>query len=576
MKKTLLFIFLLIAFCTKAQDNIPFLNIVDPGNLCNNGSCIELTTNYQDIKSTSSYTVSSINYSPLFSFTGGTVIDLNADDQFTTVSLPFSFCFYGNVYQDIAIGSNGVVAFDQSSTVCPFSFTTQIPDPNFPIRNAIYGVYQDTDITASLNLTTQNINYYSSGISPNRVFVINYNELPLYQCGSSDLQTSQIILYETTNAIEVYVKKRSSCAAANLGNGLIGILDQTGTNAAVPANRNTGTWNTTNEAWRFAPSGSSLISSFSWSLNGATLLNETQDSITICPQDSDNIAVTMSVAKCDGTQITHTSSLDINFEPTPAFSNPIDLVVCSENTPYTVDLTTNYSTVLNSLNPNDFIVSYHQTQTSAIEFSGEIQFPETYTFIQDETIYMRIEDVNTGCYYVLSFAISASEPPSAPEGSATQGFMPGETLEDLEVEGNNIQWYDDAFEGNQLPSTTPLQENFTYYASQTNDAGCESEARNPNPVSGRLAVTVYSALGIKNHNATNVKIYPNPTRSTLNIEAEEDISLIEVYNSIGQKIITRTNSSNQLFIDLSNVNSGVYFIKAYSGENIQFTKIIKN
>jgi len=576
MKKTILFAFLFIVFYAEAQDNIPSFAIVNPGNLCNNGDCIALTTNYTDIKNTSDYTATSINYNPLFSFTGGTVIDVNLDDQFNNISLPFSFCFYGNAYQDIAIGSNGVVAFDQSSNICPFAFTTAIPDVNFPIKNAIYGVYQDTDITASLNPAVQNINYYTAGTSPNRVFVINYNELPLYECSSSDLQTSQIILHETTNIIEIFVKKRTSCVNANFGNGLMGIQNQTGTNAVFPADRNTGTWNATNEAWKFSPSGNSLINSFTWSLNGATLVNETQDSITICPQDNDHVSVTASVIKCDGTQINFSSSLYINFEPIPDFSSPVDLLVCSENPPFTVDLTTNSYIVLNSLNPNDFMISYHQTQTDAVDFSNEIQFPEAYAFVENEVIYMRIENLNTGCYYILSFTISASEPPSTPEGSTSQAFMPGETLEDLEVIGNNIQWYDEAIEGNLLPSTTLLQENFTYYASQTNDAGCESAARNPDVISSRLAVTVYSALGTNDYALKNVKVYPNPAKDNLTISAESDISLVEIYNSMGQKIITKTNSSDQLFVDLSNISSGVYFIKTYSGENTQFTKIIKN
>ncbi|RZK06994.1 MAG: T9SS type A sorting domain-containing protein, partial [Flavobacterium sp.] len=462
-------------------------------------------------------------------------------------------------------------------TECPYAFTAQVPNVNFPIKNAIYGVYQDTDITGVLaNPEIQNVNYYTTGIAPNRVFVINYNELPLYQCGSTDLQTYQIVLYESTNIIDVYVKKRTSCTSANFGNGLIGIQNQAGTNAVVPPNRNTGIWNTTNEAWRFSPSGSSLTNSFIWSVNGATFVSETQDSFTFCPQEGDTITVTKSTTKCDGSQINFSSSLEVNFEPTPAFSNPVDLVICSENAPFTVDLTTNSSTVLNGLNPDDYIISYHQTQTGAEQLTGGIQFPETYTFVEDEVIYMSIENFNTICYSVFPFTISASVPPSIPEGLASQGFMPGETLEDLEVIGENIQWYDDAFEGNFLPNTTPLQENFTYYASQTNEAGCESEARNPNPVSNRLAVTVYSDLSTNNYAIKNLNIYPNPTKNNLNINAENEISMIEIYNSLGQKIISKTNSSNQLFIDLSNINSGIYFVKTYCGENIQFTKIIKN
>ena len=74
--------------------------------------------------------------------------------------MPFNFCFYGQYYNKVLVGSNGVVTFDIAGEVaggtqtpdgfCNWSFSASIPNASFPIKRAIYGVYQDTDIRESV------------------------------------------------------------------------------------------------------------------------------------------------------------------------------------------------------------------------------------------------------------------------------------------------------------------------------------------------------------------------------------------------------------------------------------------
>jgi hypothetical protein len=87
------------------------------------------------------------------------------------------------------------------------------------------------------------------------------------------------------------------------------------------------------------------------------------------------------------------------------------------------------------------------------------------------------------CGSTATMTISILPAVVAPTGSSTQFFCSSATIADLVVTGNSIKWYDAATGGNLMPSTTPLVNENTYYASSTTN-NCESTTR--------LAVTVNS------------------------------------------------------------------------------------
>ena len=68
-------------------------------------------------------------------------------------------------------------------------------------------------------------------------------------------------------------------------------------------------------------------------------------------------------------------------------------------------------------------------------------------------------------------------------------------------------------------------------------------------------------------------IYPSPTTGILNIESKSAISQIEVYNQLGQLV---ASNSNQNTIDISRVNTGLYFMKIKDvNGNIATQKVMK-
>lgn len=78
-----------------------------------NSSCLSLKVDYSTFKETTSYEVSPANYSPYGELNAGTPIYTNADDLFTNkIKIPFNFCYFGSNYNEIVVGSNGVITFD--------------------------------------------------------------------------------------------------------------------------------------------------------------------------------------------------------------------------------------------------------------------------------------------------------------------------------------------------------------------------------------------------------------------------------------------------------------------------------
>ena len=83
-------------------------------------------------------------------------------------------------------------------------------------------------------------------------------------------------------------------------------------------------------------------------------------------------------------------------------------------------------------------------------------------------------------------------------------------------------------------------------------------------------------LGSSNY--TGFLVFPNPTKSLINIINNEDLSEISITDITG-KIVYSINdiNSKEFQVNMSKFNSGIYFIKVKinSGE-IKSTKVIKN
>ena len=300
-------------------------------DLCPGETCVDLAAVFTDSKDTSTYSILPVVFAPPFPFTGGTQLPITTDDIWgDSFTLPFNFCFYGVNYPTVRVGSNGVITFSNPpGNACPWAYDESLPDPNFPILNAIYGPYQDINPAVNTAPIQRSINYQILGEAPCRAFVVNYYNIAQFSCNLTvPLQTSQIVLYETSNVIEVYVENRVPCTTWNGGNAVIGIQNATGTIAHFPPGRNTGQWTAQNEAWRFTPDGNSIVD-FTWLKDGVPYSDDA--AIEVCVSETTNMTAQAVYTGCGGQTTTKTA--DVLLRVNEVIIPPMqDVVACQTYT----------------------------------------------------------------------------------------------------------------------------------------------------------------------------------------------------------------------------------------------------
>ncbi len=74
-------------------------------------------------------------------------------------------------------------------------------------------------------------------------------------------------------------------------------------------------------------------------------------------------------------------------------------------------------------------------------------------------------------------------------------------------------------------------------------------------------------------NEIGFSVYPNPATNVLNIKSKEVIDL-EIVNSIGQRVFSRNSVGNGDVLDVSTLNSGLYFISITDGVQSGMRKLI--
>lgn len=195
------------------------------------------------------YTVDYISYNPV-AFTGTPVVSLSDDQYSEIISIGFPFCFYGATYTSLVVGSNGIILFDTTKayTYCIWPINSLIlPNPTSQVKNCILFPWNDLLLSVG-----GKFRYAVYGTAPNRTFVVTADSVGLFSC-TTFFETSQVILYETTNVIEIDVQSKPVCLNWNNGRAILGIQNSLGTLGMTDATV-TGTVPIFNIGVRFTPS----------------------------------------------------------------------------------------------------------------------------------------------------------------------------------------------------------------------------------------------------------------------------------------------------------------------------------
>jgi large repetitive protein len=537
---------LLLSFIVNAQ--YPYLDGGPDDTLDCSTNCTTLHADYFPAMATSSYSVSQIPYNP-FPFNTGMNINLAADDQWSGVfGIPFTFCFLDGSYNQLVIGSNGIVSFNTSyaNAYCPYRLTDgdTLPTDSLPAIS-IFGTMQDMHpgLGGAIYIDT-------FGTAPSRVFTISYFEVPYYDCEDT-FYTGQIALYETTNLIDVFIESKLVCPTQNGGRALEGIQDDGNAGFPVPG-RNNGVWTAANDAWRFSPNALPNIVRISW-YQGTSLIGF-GDSISVCPNNTTTYRVTASYTLCSGPPVVFADTVTI-YASYLAIQPAVQNVTCFGGND-------GFASVNASGATPPYTYSWSPNSSSASTASGLTAGSYTAT-VWDATNCFNIATVNITQPPLLTLSDSsvATTCSSCNDGIiilTAGGGTPSYLFSIAPPAGNQIGGF-----FYNLPAGN-------YNACVTDVNGC---------VTCDSVFVDMTSLVDNLTNSTQIYFFPNPFHQSTTLEInsilnDDDLTLI-LNDALGRRVFTEKVPSNRITINRQQLpDAGIYYYRLSGGKIKALGKLI--
>jgi hypothetical protein len=84
-----------------------------------------------------------------------------------------------------------------------------------------------------------------------------------------------------------------------------------------------------------------------------------------------------------------------------------------------------------------------------------------------------------------------------------------------------------------------------------------------------------NTLGVEDFSSSNFKVFPNPSSNTWNVSSSAVVNSVAVYDILGKQVITLTPNTNEVAIDASSLNPGIYFAEISGVNGSKTVKLIK-
>lgn len=462
--------------------------------------CTNLTATPFATGATNTYSVSSIPHTPPIAYNqaGGTAISVGTDDVWSAiVNLPFNFCFYGANYNTCKVGSNGAIKFGPAAGggghPWDFAPADNCPSTNLVAAGNVFGVYHDMDPT--IGTPTGTVKWYLLGTAPCRIFVVSFNDMRQYDDARCPTvrSTCMMVLYETTNVIDVYVNNKPLCTNWNEGLGIIGIQNNAGTAGIAAPGRNTNpTWAVvTPEAWRFTPTGAPNYS-VAW-FQGATQIG-LGNTINVCPTATTTYTSVVTYNRCDGTTVTDQDQVTISFSNlTPPTVTPTAESCANYN---------NGSVIINNpVGAGPYTVNIAGPATGSVVEANTAAATANFTNLPDGNYTYTVTGAN-GCTTSGNFTIGAGAICCSVTASGTNLLCNGAATGSATATPVGLAPYTYSWTGGQTSQTASGLGAGGYTVTMTDNSGCVATANvsitQPTVLSGTLTPVNVSCNGACN------------------------------------------------------------------------------
>ena len=463
----------------------------------------------------------------------GTQDDINSN----VIALPFNFDFYGINYNQIVVSTNGYIDFRYTTANqnSPWAFSQPVPSVTFPIKNSILGCYHDLNNSNSEGF----INYGEYGTAPYRKFVVVFNNNSHFSCTSIH-STFQMILYESQSIIDVQLIDKQICSIWNSGNAVTGLINLAGTTAITAPGRNTGAWTAYHEGWRFARSGYT-VGDYQY---------------VKCDGNSDgvedfNLQVVQNDLVANGAP---GLTFYANLSDLQTQTNPISgLTYTNLTSPQTIYTMMNGMVKSIVLTVIDCGVDYDtDTVATGLEDpNNDTNLANDDTDMDGLPNYLDNDDdgdlVLTSVEYVFTTKNASILMDTDNDGKPN--------YIDNEDDGDGVLTFMEDYDGDGNPANDDTNNNgVADYLDQSNILSIDSNS-------------------IENA----IKLFPNPVSEMLNIEntTNNNVSNVSIY-SISGALVKEINSQNSIqTIPVSDLQTGLYFVKIQVNDEVKNFKFIK-
>jgi len=97
-----------------------------------------------------------------------------------------------------------------------------------------------------------------------------------------------------------------------------------------------------------------------------------------------------------------------------------------------------------------------------------------------------------------------------------------------------------------------------------------------NTVKLKTGYIYVGGVGINEHSAATVSVFPNPAKDVLNIQGSQNIQEVSLMNMVGQVVYTQTTDASTLTINTSDLKSGVYNLRIKMADGFINKKVVVN
>ena len=179
-------------------------------------------------------------------------VTIGDDAKSAALPIGFDFDFFDTTYTQFVIFSNGFITFDTAASNTADSYLAH----SIPVNDDWNSIIALAWVDLSPNMGGT-ISYETLGTAPDRRLVVNFEDVTYYGGSTGANITTQLIIYETSNAVEIHTTYQDSCQLSDgefqSGFEFItqGVENADGTEAVFVPGRVITDYGLTNDAVRF-------------------------------------------------------------------------------------------------------------------------------------------------------------------------------------------------------------------------------------------------------------------------------------------------------------------------------------